>query len=182
MSSTLLKVRSGSTTARLAWTHFGSIRFNHGLLTGKSADQDSYSAFTLGLPVMGANPGANFLTEVPTGIVPDQQRRLARGRELLADPQQEGGRDMADGATIDESDRRLLDVGSQDPVTGDGLRLGVLFGEDHLPKSQRRVAGPRVQIGLRQPRPPDLVGEAKHPVRMGLCQAHQPIALLFFNA
>ena len=178
--------------------HFaqGAIRFNDGALgvdplrldsiqprtlDRQSADQDSYSAFTLGLPVMGANPGANFLTEVPTGIVPDQQRRLARGRELLADPQQEGGRDMADGATIDDSDHHLLGVGSQDPVTGDGLRLGVLFGEDHLPKSQRRVAGPRGQVGLRQPRPPDLVGEAKHPVRMGLCQAHQP-RVAFFNA
>src|ERR671914_676796 len=137
--------------------HFaqGAIRFNDGALgvdplrldsiqprtlDRQSADRDSYSAFTLGLPVMGANPGANFLTDVPTGIAPDQQqRRLARGRELLADPQQEGGRDMADGATIDESDQHLLDVGSPDPVTGDGLRLGVLFGEDHLPKSQRQV-------------------------------------------
>src|ERR671922_141462 len=34
MSSALLRSRSGSATARLAWTHFGSIRFSHGLLTG----------------------------------------------------------------------------------------------------------------------------------------------------
>src|SRR5919109_4690711 len=34
MSSALLRSRSGSATARLAWTHFGSIRFSHGLLSG----------------------------------------------------------------------------------------------------------------------------------------------------
>ena len=33
------------------------------------ADQDSHAPLTLGLPVMGANPRADFLAEVPTGVV-----------------------------------------------------------------------------------------------------------------
>src|SRR5205823_13692763 len=40
------------------------------------ADQDSHATLTLGPPVMGANPRADFLADVPTGVVPHQQQCL----------------------------------------------------------------------------------------------------------
>ncbi len=147
------------------------------------AEQDSHATLTLGLPVMGANPRADFLADVPTGVVPHQQQRLlAVGLQQRADPSEEGGRHRAHGTTVNEANQHLLRVSSKDPVTGDGLRVCVLFRKGHLSQSNRLVIGPRMQIGLRQTRPPDFIGEAQYSFRMGRCQADQPVALLFFNA
>src|SRR5919109_4118691 len=147
------------------------------------ADQDSHAPLPLGPPVMGANPRADFLADVPTGVVPHQQQHLlAVGLQQCADPSEEGGRHRAHGTTVNEANQYLLRVSSKDPVTGDDLRVCVLFREGHLPQSNRLVLGPRVQLGLRQTRPPDFIGEAQYPFRMGRCQANQPVALLFFNA
>jgi hypothetical protein len=97
------------------------------------ADQDSHATLTLGLPVRGANPRADFLADVLTGVVPHQQQRLlAVGLQQLADPTEEGGRHMAHGTTFNEANQHLLHVGSKDPVTSDGLRVCILFREGHL--------------------------------------------------
>src|ERR671915_1571400 len=146
------------------------------------ADQDSHAPLTLGPPVMGANPRVDFLADMPTGIVPHQQHcLLAVSLQQLADPTEEGGRHMAHGTTINEANQHLLRVSSKDPVAGDGLRVCVLFREGHLSQSNRLAIGPRMQIGLRQTRPPDFIGEAQYPLRMGRCQADQPVALLFLT-
>lgn len=145
------------------------------------ADQDSHATLTLGLPVMGANPRADFLADVPTGVVLHQQHcLLAVGLQQRADPSEEGGRHMAHGTTVNEANQHLR-VSSKDPVTGEGLRVCVLFREGHLSQSNRLVFGPRMQLGLRQTRPPDFIGEAQYPFRMGRCQADQPVALLFLT-
>jgi hypothetical protein len=146
------------------------------------ADQDSHAALTLGLPVMGVNPRADFLADVPTGMVPHQpQRLLAVGLQQRADPSEEGGRHRAHGTTLNEANPHLLRVSSKDPVTGEGLRVCVLFREGPLSQSNRLVIGPRLQIGLRQRRLPDFIGEAQYLFRMGRCQADQPVALLFLT-
>jgi hypothetical protein len=93
------------------------------------ADQDSHAPLTLGLPVRGVNPRADFLAEVPTGVVPHPQPRLlAFGLQQLADPTEEGGRHRAHGTTVNEANQHLLRVGSKDPVTSDGLRVASSFG------------------------------------------------------
>ena len=146
------------------------------------AEQDSHATLTLGLPVMGVNPRADFLADVPTGMVPHQpQRLLAVGLQQRADPSEEGGRHRAHGTTLTEANPHLLRVSSKDPVTGEGLRVCVLFREGPLSQSNRLVIGPRLQSGLRQRRPPDFIGEAQYLFRMGRCQADQPVALLFLT-
>jgi hypothetical protein len=133
------------------------------ILERQLADQDSHATLTLGPPVMGVNPRADFLAEVPTGVVPHQpQHLLAVGLQHLADPTEQGGPHRAHRTTRNEANQPLRRVGSKDPLTSEGLRVCLLFREGHLSKSNRFVLGPRMPIGLRQRRPPDFIGEAQY--------------------
>jgi len=174
MSSALLRSRSGSATARLAWTHFGSIRFSHGLLTGNwqirirtppsrlarrlwARTHERTSLLTCQLALSHTNSNA-FLPSAFSNS-PTQVRK----------------------AVVTGLTGRPSTISSKDPVTGDGLRVCVLFREGHLSQSNRLVIGPRLQIGLRQTRPPNFIGEAQYPFRMGRCQVDQPVTLLFLT-
>lgn len=154
-----------------------------GTLDGQLTDDDPHAARRLGVSVMSPAPAPDFLAAMPAGIVPHQQQGLlALGFQVLADPLEEGGGDVAYRATIHEAYQNLLSIGTQNPIAGDGLRLGVIFRARHLGKPKRLAFDPGMQCRLRQPRPPDLIGETQHPVRMPLCQADQPVTLLFFAA
>ena len=137
------------------------------------------------------DPGADFLADVPGGVVPDQQqRRLARRPQPGAAPGEILGRERADRAAVDEAQPGLLLPAArpirparQQPVAGQRLGVRVALGDRPLDQPQRPIPRrPRGQRGLRQAAPPDLALEAEGPVGAGRRQADQAVAGAFFRA
>src|SRR5687768_12174192 len=89
--------------ARLNWVEPGA-------LGGQKAGQNA-NAVTGGLDllIVGTNPGAHVLGEVPGSVVPDQEpEALAEGGEFVGGPVEELGRDGTDRPTGDEAEPDLL--------------------------------------------------------------------------
>src|SRR4051794_7549996 len=153
-----------------------------GRLHRQRARHDPDPALGLGPAVLPLDPGPYSLADVPTGVVPDQQQRpLAPLRQSLADPTQIVFGDLAHRAAVNESDHHAAAVGPQQPVAGQRLRAGAGGLGPGLVHPLRLVTGPGVQLGPRQPTPPDLVLEPEDPVGVPLGQADQPVARPFFR-
>src|SRR5215216_7404357 len=134
-------------------------------------------------PVVRGNPGAHLFGSMPASVIPDQNPHpLACSLELLAAPCKEAGGYPAHGAAIHEAHPHLLKLRQVEPVAGDGLRIGVIFGNRLFDEAQRlaRVA-PTVESRSPQPTPPGLVQETHRPsFGIGRSHFHQPIAPPFF--
>src|SRR5262249_6944261 len=149
----------------------------------QSARQDANPTRLLGTPVVLADPAPHALTDVPGGVVPDQQqRRLAFGRQLRTDPGQKVLGALADRPTLHEPQQHPVRVRAQQPVATEGLGIGIVFVLLRLDQAQRFVVGPGVQVRRRQAAPPGLIQKAQHPVRMPLSQTDQSIPSFFFRA
>src|SRR3954469_4427625 len=139
-------------------------------------------AALLHFPVVLTYPLPDLLANVPAGVVPHQhQHLLAHRRQFLRAPRKELGSYPAYGASVHEAQPRLLKLRHEQPVAGDGLRLGVIFGERLLDQARwPPIPAPGVQRGESQATPPGLVLEAHHPLGIDLREANQPVAAPFF--
>src|SRR5215212_11789053 len=140
-------------------------------------------AAVLDAAVVLAEPPPYLFGDVPARVVPDEdQDLLTRRSELLATPPEELGRYRANGPTVHETQPRLIEPRQVEPVAGDGLRLGIVFGDRLLNEAQRLpLFGPAAQGWQGQPTPPALVQEAHRPLgRVGLGHLHQSVAPPFF--
>ena len=167
---------------------FGLNRVEPRTLDGQRARQDTHAvAAALDLLVVGANPSADGFAHVPGGVIPDQDPHghLQR-RQFAAAPVQKLGRDGTDWAPLDKAqpDRFVLaDTAHEQTVTGQGLGVGIGFGDRLFHQTQRAVQRcPGVQVRLGQPTPPHRVGEAQRPVGVRCRQGDQAVASAFFRA
>src|SRR3954465_13001817 len=105
----------------------------------KAADDPYPLLLTLpDLAVVPTYPLLYLLTPVPRGVVPHQdQHLLARREEFLRAPLKEARRYAAHGAAVHEAQPGLLELRQIKPVAGDGLRVGLVLGDQALLRAQR---------------------------------------------
>src|SRR5215211_3469242 len=151
---------------------------------GQQAAYDPHSFSTLfDMAVVSSEPAPDLFGDVPRSVVPDEDHNfLSRRLELLQAPRKELRCYGTDGPPIHEPDPRLVELGHIEPVAGDGLRLGVVFGDRLLEETKRlSLLAPTVQSGQCQPTPPALVHKTHRPgLGIGLGHFHQSIAAPFF--
>src|SRR5215211_1232846 len=154
-------------------------------LLGQKAAYDPHSAATVfDSAVVRGDRFSNLFGGVPASVVPDQNPHpLACCFELLAAPRKEAGSYPAHGPTIHEAQPHLLKLRHVEPVAGDGLRIGVVFGDRLFDEAQglTRIA-PAAQGRPRQPAPPSFIQETHDPVETAVGQADQSVAPPFFLA
>jgi len=111
------------------------------------------------------DPRADPQTDVPGGIVPQQhQDTLPLGGQPLAEPGEKGRRDMAHGPVVDKPEPDGVGIGPQQPIAGQGFRVGIVLGHGLRHHAQRLAIRPRVQGRPRQAAPPRLVLKGIRPV------------------
>src|SRR5690242_4955524 len=149
--------------------------------------QDAHTVpLLLDLPIVLANPGAHGTTEVPGGVIPDQQQHWHLPLfEPDTAPVQELGRDGTDRAALDKAQPDLLWLGAaaqEQAITGQGFGIGIRGRDRLLDQAQELVwLAPGMQGGLSESAPPGLILVAQRPLGMGLGQADQAVALAFFR-
>jgi hypothetical protein len=136
-------------------------------------------------PVVLINPPAHFVAYVPGGVVLDQNPNLLACRlKLLAAPRKEAGGYGAHQAAVHQAQPHFLKLRQKQSITGDGLGVGIVFGERLLHQTQG-FSGitPAVEGRPSQPAPPGLVQETHRPPRMSLGYTDQPVLakLAFFS-
>src|SRR5215211_1764298 len=153
-------------------------------LLRKKTTHDSHSLpALLDLAVVLPEPSPHLFGDVPRGVVPDEQQNLlAYIFELFQAPLEKLRGYGTDGPAVDETQPRIIDLGQIEPVAGDGLRLGIVFGDRLLDEAKRlALLAPTVQSGQGQPAPPALIQETDCPLGgVGPCDPHQPVAAPFF--
>lgn len=136
--------------------------------------------------VVGAKPTLDVLTAMPGGIILDQQERLLiqHGPVLAALGQKLHG-DRTDELAVGQSQPHLLWRRGRRPqqqsIAGQRFRLQVTPGRGFLhPAHGLAPRGPAMQLRLGQSTPPDVIGNAERPRRMGFRTLDQPVASCFF--
>src|SRR5215204_6187280 len=118
----------------------------------QQAGHYSYSGFataSFDLAVVGADPVAHLSAFVPACVVPDHQQGLLAPRlEPLAAPTEEPRGYGAHGATIHESQPRLLELRQIKPVAGEGLGLGIVLSRLLLEEAHRLACSQVCKLGL----------------------------------
>src|ERR671916_57665 len=133
----------------------------------------------LDVAIVLPEPSPYLFGDVPRSVVPDEEQHLLADLfEFFQAPAEKLGRYGTDGPAVDETQPRLLvDLGQAEPIAGDGLRIGIVFSDRLLHEAQRlALLAPTVQSGQGQPTPPALVHKTHRPLRVGLCDSHQPVA------
>src|SRR5215210_463554 len=153
-------------------------------LFGQKAAYDPHPASALlEFSVVRSEPAPDLFGDMPRGVVPDEnQHLLAESFELFKAPLEKLRRYGAHGPAIDEPQPRLVDLGQVESVAGDGLRLGIVFGDRLLEQTQRLpFLRPATEGGQGQPTPPALVHKTHRPgVGVECSHLHQPVAAPFF--
>src|SRR5918993_1448445 len=113
----------------LAMDPLGLHRVEPRALLGQKAAYDPHStAAVFDCSVVRGNPPSDLFGDVPGSVVPDQYPYpLACRLELLAAPRKEAGGYPAHGPPIHEAHPHLLEPGHEQPVAGDGLRIGIIL-------------------------------------------------------
>jgi hypothetical protein len=153
-------------------------------LLRKKAAYDPHSAPVLfDFSVVRSEPAPELFGDVPACVVPDEkQHSLACRLELLATPRKEARGYGTHRPPIYEPQPRLLvEFGQVETVAGDGLRLGVIFGNRPLDEALGLpFLAPATQGRQGHPAPPALVQETHRPLGTGLGEANQSVAAPFF--
>src|SRR5215213_273920 len=100
----------------------------------------------------------------------------------LRAPPKKAGRYGAYRAAVHEAQPHLgIELRQVEPITGNGLRIGIIFGDRLLDEAQglARMA-PAVKGRSSQPAEPGLVQETHDPLGAAFGQADQPVAPPFF--
>src|SRR5215208_3942226 len=137
------------------------------LLRKKAADDPHSASALLDFSVVRSEPAPELFGDVPARVVPDEkQHSLARSFELLATPRKEARRYGTHRPPIHEPQPRLLvEFGQIEAVAGDGLRLGVIFGNRALDEALGLpFLAPATQGRQGHPAPPALVQETHRPL------------------
>src|SRR3712207_1229729 len=153
-------------------------------LLGQQAAHDPHSApALLDFSVVLSEPAPDLFGDVPARVVPDEkQHSLARRLELLATPRKEPRGYVTDRPPIHEPQPRIVEFWQVEAVAGDGLRLGVIFGNRPLDETLGLpFLAPATQSRQGHPAPPALVQEAHRPLGTVLSEANQLLAASFFS-
>src|SRR5215213_10105833 len=153
-------------------------------LDGQKAAYDPHSrASSFDITVVRSDPPPDLSAYVPGSVVPDQHPNSLAGRlELLRAPPKKAGRYGAYRAAVHEAQPHLgIELRQVEPITGNGLRIGIIFGDRLLDEAQglARMA-PAVKGRSSQPAEPGLVQETHDPLGAAFGQADQPVAPPFF--
>lgn len=175
----------------LAVNPFGFDGIEPGALGRQLAAEEPHAlASRFDLLIMGADPGAHGATDVPGGVVPDQQqRRRAVCRQPVTAPGEELRGDGAERTVLDTAQQgslaplaSVVPGAQQQPIAGQGLGIRVVARDRLLDQAQGLVVRPGVAGGLGYPTPPTLIRKAQGPGRMRPRQTDQAVALTFFRA
>src|SRR5215211_4916642 len=100
-------------------------------LLGQKTTHDPHPASAvLDFSVVSSEPAPDLPGDVPASVVPDEEHNLLSNRfEPLAAPLKKLSRYTAHGPAVDESQPRLMEFWQIESVAGDGLRLGIVFGD-----------------------------------------------------
>src|SRR5829696_8838326 len=162
----------------------GLYRIEPRALDGQKAAYDPHSsAASFDLTAVGSDPPPDLSAYVPAGVVPDQHpNSLASRLELLAAPPKKAGRYGAYRAAVHEAQPHLgIELRQVEPITGNGLRIGITFLDRLLHQAQRLACiTPAVKGRPRQPAEPGLVQETHDPLGVAVGEADQPVAPPFF--
>src|ERR687890_283947 len=127
------------------------------LLRQKAIDDPYPTAALLDFSIMFAEPSSDLPGDVPACVVPDEKKGLlAKSFELLAAPREKPRGYGAHGPAVDEPYPYVLEPWKVEAVAGDGLRLGVVFGDrllDHARGLALLAEGARGWRGWSPPRP-----------------------------
>lgn len=136
--------------------------------------------------IMGANPRLDGLALMPRGVIPEEQQ----GGDTLhcqagTAPGQKICRHGADGAPRDKPELHLLGVlrmaAYQQSITRQGFRVGIIRSRcQFLEAGDVSGLDPAMLVRLRQAAPPDFIGKAERPGRVGSGQPDQAVAPFFF--
>src|SRR5437660_1095814 len=159
-----------------------------GTLGRQPARNDAHSPMALPLgcqhvAIVLLEPTAHFLTDMPRGIIPDEdQHALALTLHLLTKPLQKGRRYMADGPTIDKAESNGLAIGFEQARATQGFGIRILFADLPFQQAQRLSRfTPAMHLRLCHPAPPHLIGIPYHPATPP-SQGDQGVAPFFFLA
>ena len=143
---------------------------------GQLADKDADTTIPLGHFIVRANPVPHLATDVPRGVVPDQEQRcFALLLQPFTGPGQKLCRDTGDWTASDKAQPDLFPIGAQESVTSDGLRIRVLLFRLLCQEPHRLVWRPRLQVRLLKARPPDFIFIGQNPVWMPAGEADQRV-------
>src|SRR5215207_6969679 len=153
-------------------------------LLGQKAAYDPHAPAVLFDPaVVSSDPPSHLSAYMPAGVVPDQHpNSLADRFELLGAPPKKASRYTAHRPTAStKRNHTSSNSGNKKPVTGDGLRIGIIFLNRLLHQAQRlaRIA-PTVKGRSRQPAEPGLVAETHDPLGVAVGESHQPYSSRLF--
>ena len=157
-----------------------------GTFRGQQAWQDAHAlAGLLDRLVVAPHPGANHLTLLPRGVIPDQDESRDRLRcQMLATSGQKVDGHGTDGTAIDKAYEHVISLiltAEQHSITSQRFGIGVLFAAfQFLQPRQIILIYPAMLIGLSQSAPPDFIGETQRPGRMSQHQTDQTIPSAFF--
>src|SRR5918993_2178983 len=169
----------------LAMDPLGLHRVEPRALLGQKAAYDPHSlAAVFDSSVVRGDPPSDLFGDVPGSVVPDQHPNLlARRLKLLAAPRKEAGGYPAHGPPIHEAHPHLLEPGHEQPVAGDGLRIGIILGDRLFDEAQRLARfAPAIEGRPHQPAEAGLVQETYNPLGATFGQADQSVAPPFFLA
>jgi hypothetical protein len=153
-------------------------------LLGQKAANDPHSkAAVFDFPVVRGDPLSDLFGDVPRSVVPDQHPNpLASRLKLLAAPQEKASRNAAYRTAIHKAQPHLLELRHEQPVAGDGLRVGVILGDRLFDEAQRLTGfAPALEGRPRQPAEPGLVQETHNPLGVTFGEADQSVAPPFFE-
>jgi hypothetical protein len=152
----------------------GLNRVEPGAFHGQRAgDNPHASSVRFDMPIVGAHPRTDGLALVPRGVIPDKQQG---GEALLCQagttPSQKVCRHGTDGTPFNTPDLPLLGVlratAHQQSITRQGVGRGVgLRTRQFLESRDGSGRDPAMLVRLGQTAPPDLIGKAERPGRMG---------------
>lgn len=148
----------------------------------QGADEEADTPRTFRVAIVRPNPGPDGRASMPRGIVPDQNPgRLTFRVQPGTGPGQELGGESRDGTVLDKAQPDVVRIGPHHAVTGQRFGLGIVLVGGPFEQAQGLLLAPRVQVGLRQPRPPDFIDIPHHPGGLRLRPATQPVPPLFFR-
>ena len=167
----------------LAMHPFGLDAIEPGTRAGQRAYHDATAAVPLDAPVVRLEPRPHGLADVPRGMVPHhQQRPFPFRRQPCRQPPQTLRRHGTDRPPIHKAEEYALCVRTSQPITRDGLGLGVVTVGLVVEQVPRLVLCPGLAIGLGEAAPPDFILEPQDPVRVPQRQRSQAITPLFLRA
>src|SRR5215207_2653593 len=153
-------------------------------LLGQQATHDPHPApALLDSAVVPSEPSPDLPGNVPGSVVPNEDHDLLADLfELLQAPLKKPGGYGAHGSAVHESQPSIADLGQVESVAGEGLRLGVVFGDRPLDEAKGLAPlAPSVQGGQSHSTPPAFVLETHRPgLGIGFGYCHQSVAAPFF--